>query len=384
MANKNIIEVESVKSLTNTDSLFVNSGGSLKQILMSDMSVGGGMYDLLWENPSPTAEFAAQTINLDLSGYSFVAIDFYNRGTYWGMVGTADMNIPFVNSSARVIANRYCNISTDAVTITDCKTSTANATATVNNSVLVPYRIYGVRNNLTSLLSPGVKIEKLWSNPSPTAEFGAQTIDILNLQDYDLIMIRAKYSAGAHPSFTGFYKTTIGEKGNINIAVSSIINRSITVNSNSIEFNDCNIRNAYAGSESVINTCGIPVEIYGIKIETTPVIGGMTMDLLWENAKPTSSFAEQNIVLEDAKKYDAIAVVARESITTGTVVTTIAFNEFFTRMIMFYNNRQFRGVKLTKSTGNIYFGPAYNAAYNAEASVDNGALVPEKIYGIKY
>ena len=74
MSNKNIIDVATVDTLTNTDSLFVNSSGSLKQIPMGDISVGGVSITKLWENASPGSDFPEQSINIDLSDYTMIAI----------------------------------------------------------------------------------------------------------------------------------------------------------------------------------------------------------------------------------------------------------------------------------------------------------------------
>lgn len=122
-----------------------------------------------------------------------------------------------------------------------------------------------INNRLSKLDNTPISMELLWENASPTSAFAAQTINISDLQDYDLIMVRAKYSIGAYPSFTAFYKTTIGENNSINIVVSSIVNRGFVIKSDSISFNEANILANYAGSSSVNNNVCIPIEIYGIK-----------------------------------------------------------------------------------------------------------------------
>ena len=44
METKKIIEVDSVESLSNNDTIFVNSNNSLKQILKSNLTTDGGYY----------------------------------------------------------------------------------------------------------------------------------------------------------------------------------------------------------------------------------------------------------------------------------------------------------------------------------------------------
>lgn len=42
-----------------------------------------GATTLLWTNPSPTSDFASQTISLDLKDYTFVAIELiFSKSTY--------------------------------------------------------------------------------------------------------------------------------------------------------------------------------------------------------------------------------------------------------------------------------------------------------------
>lgn len=111
--------------------------------------------------------------------------------------------------------------------------------------------------------------------------------------------------------------------------------------------------------------------------------GHMEMELIWENAAPTSTFGEQYLPLEASKEYDAIIVTATESTSTATSINTWGYPNIYTRMMMFYNNRQHRGFNFDKANGQIYFGTAYNGAYNSTVSTDAGALIPTHIYGIK-
>jgi hypothetical protein len=317
MANKKITDATYVSTLTNSDTLFVNADGGLRQIALSDMSIDGGMYDLLWENPNPTTAFAAQTIALDLSGYDAVEIDFYNGTTYKGRVGTENMNAVYVNSSGRVVANRWFSVLPTGVTVTDSQNSTANATAVTNNNVLVPYRIYGVRNSLTSLLAPSVKIDKLWTNPSPDAAFAAQTVN-LDLNKYDKVEIvyrghgwdgTAEITANMHTVIS------VGGVGILNNSGMSTSNsyytyaktRKATVNASGVAFSTGYV-SRITGEPSQDNNACIPQEIYGIKVETQPVIGGITMELLWENASPTSEFAASQTISLDLAQYDLVKI----------------------------------------------------------------------------
>lgn len=77
MANKSIIDVDTLSSLADSDSLFVNSDSSLKQVAVED--AGLMRMELLWENAVPSSGFAAQTVELDLSNYDAVKIAYYGQ-----------------------------------------------------------------------------------------------------------------------------------------------------------------------------------------------------------------------------------------------------------------------------------------------------------------
>lgn len=79
MANKRLIDVESTTTLNNTDSVFINGGGVVKQTTISNLNIIS--MKLLWENASPSSIFTAQTINLDLSNYSHILIIYSAK--YW-------------------------------------------------------------------------------------------------------------------------------------------------------------------------------------------------------------------------------------------------------------------------------------------------------------
>ena len=66
MANQKITEVGEVNSLNFRDNIFVNSSNTLRQMPLSDIFAnhGGVSMEVLWENPNPAAEFAAQDITL--------------------------------------------------------------------------------------------------------------------------------------------------------------------------------------------------------------------------------------------------------------------------------------------------------------------------------
>lgn len=91
---------------------------------------------LLWENPSPSAPFAAQKLPLDLTKYTFVFIEAV-AATAWLKVGGTNAHMySNIITSLRV---RACSAETDGVTFT-----AGYNNATQDNSEVIPLRIYGI------------------------------------------------------------------------------------------------------------------------------------------------------------------------------------------------------------------------------------------------
>ena len=108
--------------------------------------------DLLWSNDSPSASFGAQTVSLDLSGYSSVKI-YLGAGTEITTVVEIPSGFTF---SARHISNSGNNLryfyrtitpSNTGVAFTGCsyRTNGSGSTGT-SNTTLIPLLIYGIKN----------------------------------------------------------------------------------------------------------------------------------------------------------------------------------------------------------------------------------------------
>lgn len=176
------------------------------------------------------------------------------------LAGQLQANIDEVKNEIRPISTG----GTGATTVAGAR----NALGLGNTSGALPIANGGTGKTtaLGALLAlGGIQIKKIWTNASPTSSFAAQTVNISDLQNYSMIMVRGRYSGGAYDSFTGFYKTTVGTIGAITIAGASIANRNFTIKSNAIQFDVGEIRLSYGGDASTNNVVAIPVEIYGIK-----------------------------------------------------------------------------------------------------------------------
>lgn len=98
---------------------------------------------LLWENPSPTAAFAAQTISLDLSDYDVVQIDAYLTAN--GMISTRFTAVGFQGEAGGLGSSgdrytRNANVTTTGVAFT-----VGRSNGTESASACIPYKIYGIK-----------------------------------------------------------------------------------------------------------------------------------------------------------------------------------------------------------------------------------------------
>lgn len=113
----------------------------------------------LWTNPSPTSEFAAQTVSVDLSGYDFVAIKFLAdtnssselanamqmRTTKVGETGWAEHLL--TTNSGSWPSNAYNGIRSYTVTTTGVDFGTCHERGVVHNTTTIPQAIYGIKSN---------------------------------------------------------------------------------------------------------------------------------------------------------------------------------------------------------------------------------------------
>lgn len=126
------------------------------------VSGGGGFSPtLLWTNASPTAAFLDQTLSLDLTGYSWIIVEFainsyfsistvmFPVSGFPAPTGYTDYYwLMGINSSGSdiTLARRYCEISTSGITFdTGAVLQTyAGSSFSTNNQVCRPLRIWGI------------------------------------------------------------------------------------------------------------------------------------------------------------------------------------------------------------------------------------------------
>lgn len=128
------------------------------------------------------------------------------------------------------------------------------------------------RNDLSAILNavihgkPSEYKKLLWANPSPTANFGTQTvISNTDLTIYDEIEIYYSANTG-YPDCDHIVRQPIGTNSYIFGSSNWLTAKSVSITTNSIGFGD-STRYTYGGNGTVDNAQLIPQKIYGIKYE---------------------------------------------------------------------------------------------------------------------
>lgn len=102
---------------------------------------------LLWTNASTSSSFAAQTISLDLSEYSMIAVSsFYlpsNPIETWSFcsVGATGWLYHFVNYRQR----RNITATASSVIFGDGQEAAQTGNLVTNNNAMIPYKIFGIK-----------------------------------------------------------------------------------------------------------------------------------------------------------------------------------------------------------------------------------------------
>lgn len=132
--------VDSVNGQTGTVVLDADDVGAMSE------------WQLLWTNASPDSSFGSQTISLDLSGYDFVLIQFYDFNSQDS--ARARLNtIAEMNSRTALLYGWYSNrIGHRLATVnsTGIQFGNCNYNSTLSNDSAVPLRIFGIKGVVTT------------------------------------------------------------------------------------------------------------------------------------------------------------------------------------------------------------------------------------------
>ena len=107
--------------------------------------------DLLWENASPSSEFAAQTVSLDLEDYQYIYLQCYlhnendDKPLVTTLLSFSDSAF-WIASPGYVTRVRRLSVTKTGITFeVGQKYATYAAAATTANGAIIPYRIYGIK-----------------------------------------------------------------------------------------------------------------------------------------------------------------------------------------------------------------------------------------------
>ena len=108
--------------------------------------------DLLWENPSPTATFEAQSVNAQCSDYKFIGVDFKGSHIVWvpyseGRLGAYKQSGAVQASGYSWLGFREFYLYPTQVTFTAHYHKYVNSTTgqTISNGNAIPLAIYGLK-----------------------------------------------------------------------------------------------------------------------------------------------------------------------------------------------------------------------------------------------
>lgn len=114
-------------------------------------------------------------------------------------------------------------------------------------------------------------------------------------------------------------------------------------------------------------------------------------EILWENARPASSFADQTITLTALADYDAVIIQFGNSTNIPDTTSYQIFVKNKSGYAVTWSNLQSQTYLYVRSrtvevnAANIVFGDCYaHAAPNQSASVQNGFAIPQVIYGLNF
>lgn len=114
------------------------------------MSQGGLRLDLLWTNDDPSSNFAAQSVTIDLSGYThYMVVPIFsksNQNTGPAVISPAvdgeNLGLVVGSGTTNNVGSRTCYYDSSVPCITFAG---ANYGGAANNAYCIPMYIYGLR-----------------------------------------------------------------------------------------------------------------------------------------------------------------------------------------------------------------------------------------------
>ena len=116
------------------------------QVMLSDGvtsvedKIGNVRITKIWDNPNPTVNFPEQTITVDVVGFDLIAIIAKNSTESDAMVTNITLN-----GHTGLIISALNEIYSRAFNTTTKKFTAGYKGNTTDNSILIPYQIYGIK-----------------------------------------------------------------------------------------------------------------------------------------------------------------------------------------------------------------------------------------------
>lgn len=240
-------------------------------------------------------------------------------------------------------------------------------------------------------------LDLLWTNPSPTAKFPAQSVTLKeNTYDYYLIIYKFYYngtSGSFPPSIAQFSRKSctmmgLGATGGTS-GDRVIVNRGVTMTSHTqFDFKDSVIN---SGSQTTVTTSDnymVPLEIYGIKGfggSNTEVniddVGNTQIELLWENENKYAAFESQTITTKE-HNYDYFVVRVKAFKGDNWWLPYMIVKKTQNVLSCNYCNGN-KYVVYRRFTINTDFTIKFNSCIiTNDATTNNDYLIPMAVYGI--
>ncbi len=136
---------------------------------------------------------------------------------------------------------------------------------------------------------------------------------------------------------------------------------------------------------SVVNNFTTTAEGYVADARALKVLNDskMSMELLWENDKPTSELGAKTLPLTNAGQYDLFVVEVRFSTQNTQYFTDIVCKNHQTYLIRALSTNRRRSITISDESVTFGEGEEYLTYGSTTRTIDNSKQVVTKIYGIK-
>lgn len=228
------------------------------------------------------------------------------------------------------------------------------------------------RNDLKAVLDEVLPAEPseyrklLWTNPSPTSAFSAQTVT-LDLSSYDDVEIEMAGVGTYASTTTQTFKLEVNIGGLLSISANNIWWRYVTPRTTGVEFGAGYRTTTYGSNATLDNDQMVPRKIYGIKYErVAPPQMEVPMVAYNENFVGSSGTINKTHTIADNGLY---LILARANAYNGSAVPAI---RLFVNDVRFTQNADAGGSTMTYLIATLSAGDVIKAEFLATNSGAEG------------